>query len=171
MGLRWLVCRANFRTNDCFEPRSSFYEKWSDIFPEIIEPLFRTKSRQIPAKIPSEKSKQKSPTSFRRSAGRTWVWQNLVALQMPERWFVWGLCAIEPLLEKEASPAVLGGREFWKCSGAFKCLELQGLGHSSRTLEGNSRQRSESVSGSFRNFSRISSGKPQPYWGCGLSKR
>ena len=30
----------------------------------------------------------------------------------------------EPLLKKEASPAVLGGREFWKCSGAFKCLEL-----------------------------------------------
>ena len=40
----------------------------------------------------------------------------------------------EPLLKKEASPAVLGGREFWKCSGAFKCLELQGLGHPSRTL-------------------------------------
>ena len=30
----------------------------------------------------------------------------------------------EPLLKKEASPAVLGGRQFWKCSGAFKCLEL-----------------------------------------------
>ena len=30
----------------------------------------------------------------------------------------------EPLLKKEASPAVLGGREFWKCSGSFKCLEL-----------------------------------------------
>ena len=30
----------------------------------------------------------------------------------------------EPVLKKEASPAVLEGREFWKCSGAFKCLEL-----------------------------------------------
>ena len=30
----------------------------------------------------------------------------------------------EPLLKKEASPAVLGGRKFWKYSGAFKCLEL-----------------------------------------------
>ena len=30
----------------------------------------------------------------------------------------------EPLLKKEASPAVLGGREFWKCSGSLKCLEL-----------------------------------------------
>ena len=30
----------------------------------------------------------------------------------------------EPLPKKKVSPAVLGGREFWKCSGAFKCLEL-----------------------------------------------
>ena len=30
----------------------------------------------------------------------------------------------EPLLKKEASPAVLGGREFWKCSGSLKCLKL-----------------------------------------------
>ena len=30
----------------------------------------------------------------------------------------------EPLLKKEAPPAVLGGREFWKCSGSLKCLEL-----------------------------------------------
>ena len=30
----------------------------------------------------------------------------------------------EPLLKEEASPAVLGGREFWKCSGSLKCLEL-----------------------------------------------
>ena len=55
----------------------------------------------------------------------------------------------EPLLKKEAPPAVLGGREFWKCFGSLKCLELQSLGHPSRTLEGNSRKRSESVSGVF----------------------
>ena len=30
----------------------------------------------------------------------------------------------EPLLKKDASPAVLGGREFWKCSGGLKCLKL-----------------------------------------------
>ena len=30
----------------------------------------------------------------------------------------------ERILEKEASPAVLGGREFWKRSGSLKCLEL-----------------------------------------------
>ena len=34
----------------------------------------------------------------------------------------------EPLLKKEASPAVLRGLEFWKCSGGFKSLEFQGLG-------------------------------------------
>ena len=32
--------------------------------------------------------------------------------------------SLEPLLKKEASPVVLGGREFWKWPGAFKCLEL-----------------------------------------------
>ena len=30
----------------------------------------------------------------------------------------------EPILKKGASPAVLGGREFWKRSGRFECLEL-----------------------------------------------
>ena len=30
----------------------------------------------------------------------------------------------EPLLKKEASLAVLGGREFLKRSGSLKCLEL-----------------------------------------------
>ena len=30
----------------------------------------------------------------------------------------------EPLLKKEAPPAVLGGRQFWKCSGSLNCLEL-----------------------------------------------
>ena len=58
----------------------------------------------------------------------------------------------EPILKKEASPAVLRGREFWKCSGSLKCLELQGLGDPSRTLKANSRKRSESVSGVFPEF-------------------
>ena len=30
----------------------------------------------------------------------------------------------EPIVKKEASPAVLGGREFWKRSGSLECLEL-----------------------------------------------
>ena len=69
----------------------------------------------------------------------------------------------EPLLKKEASPAVLGGREFWKCSGSLKCLELKGLGDPSRTLgiPGNALR---AFPGSFRNFSGISSGKSQLYW-------
>ena len=50
------------------------------------------------------------------------------------------------------------GREFWKFSGGFKCLELQGFGDPSRVIEGNSRKSSESGSGVFpelfRNFSR-----------------
>ena len=69
-----------------------------------------------------------------------------------------------PFLKKEASPAVLGGREFWKCSGSLKCLELYGFGHPSCTPEGTSRKRSESVSGVFPE-SGHSSGKSQPYWG------
>ena len=36
----------------------------------------------------------------------------------------------EPLLKKEASPAVLAGREFWKRSGSLKCLEITGFGGS-----------------------------------------
>ena len=60
----------------------------------------------------------------------------------------------EPLLTNEAPPAVLGEREFWKCSESLKCFELQGLGHPSRTLEGNCRKRSESVSGVFPEFFR-----------------
>ena len=74
----------------------------------------------------------------------------------------------EPLLKKEASPAVLGGRECWKCSGAFKCLEFQGLGHPSRTLEGNSRKRSESVSGVFLEFFQNFLRKVPAVLGCGL---
>ena len=60
----------------------------------------------------------------------------------------------EPILKKEASPAVLGERELWKRSESLKCLELEGLGHPSRALEGNSRKRSESVSGVFPEFFR-----------------
>ena len=58
----------------------------------------------------------------------------------------------EPLLQKEAFPAVRRGREFWKCTGGLTCLELQSLRGSSRTLEGNSRKSSESVAGIFLEF-------------------
>ena len=36
----------------------------------------------------------------------------------------------EPILKKEAPPAGLGGRQFWKRSGSLKCLELKGFGES-----------------------------------------
>ena len=64
---------------------------------------------------------------------------------------------IPPVLKKEASPAVLGGGENpGNALEASNALNYRVLGHPSRTLEGNSRKRSESVSGSFRNFSGIS---------------
>ena len=73
----------------------------------------------------------------------------------------------EPLLKKEASPAVLMGRQSWKCSGGFTRLESEAFRDPSRTLEGNSRKSSQSVSGVFPEFSGISSGKSQPNWGYG----
>ena len=54
--------------------------------------------------------------------------------------------------EKRGVPSRIGGREFWKCSGSLKCLELLGLEDPSRTPEGNSRKRSESVPGVFPGF-------------------
>ena len=52
-----------------------------------------------------------------------------------------------PLLKEEVSSALLMGSKTLKCSRGFKCLELQGLGVSSRTLEMNFRKSSQSVSG------------------------
>ena len=73
------VARVNFAQQIFFEPRIS-YEKCSEIFPEIFEPLF-CGSEKIPGKFslnfplnfpnfPAEDQK-KAPTSFCRSAGRT----------------------------------------------------------------------------------------------------
>ena len=55
----------------------------------------------------------------------------------------------EPILKKEAPPAVLGG------DNSGNALEASNaLNHPSRTLEGNSRKSSESVSGVFPEFFR-----------------
>ena len=71
----------------------------------------------------------------------------------------------EPLLKEEASPAVLRGRQYsGNALEASNALNYRVWGDPSRTLEGNSRKSSESVSGFFF---RISSGKSQPYWGHG----
>ena len=76
----------------------------------------------------------------------------------------------EPILKKEASPAVLGGRKFWKRSYALEAsnaLSFRFWGIPavlSREIPGNALR---AFPGSLRNFSGISSGKSQPYWGYG----
>ena len=50
----------------------------------------------------------------------------------------------------------LGGSQFWKYSGGFKCLKKKGLGDRSCIVEGNSRKNSESVSRVFPEFFRNS---------------
>ena len=64
----------------------------------------------------------------------------------------------EPLLKKEASPAALGGENSGNALEASNALNSRVWGDPSRTLEGNSTKRSESVSGNslefFQNFFR-----------------
>ena len=60
----------------------------------------------------------------------------------------------EPFLKKEASPAVLGGREFWKRSGTSNALNYRFWGIPavlSRRIPGNALR---AFLGSFRNFFR-----------------
>ena len=45
--------------------------------------------------------------------------------------------SLEPVLKKDVSAAVLRGRQFWKCSGGFKCREVWGLGGPNCALKGN----------------------------------
>ena len=77
-SLRWHVCRVNF-ARKIFSSHEFSYEKCSEIFPEIFEPLFcgseksPENSLQISHSIfhiSLRKIKKKSPTSFCRSAGR-----------------------------------------------------------------------------------------------------
>ena len=58
----------------------------------------------------------------------------------------------EPFQKKEASKAVLRGREFWKCSGSLKCVDWRIPAVVSR---GKTQERSESVSGVFPDIFRI----------------
>ena len=60
--------------------------------------------------------------------------------------------SLETTSEKRGPHSRTEGREFWKCSGSLKCLELSGLRDPSRTLEGTSRKCSESVSRVFPEF-------------------
>ena len=75
----------------------------------------------------------------------------------------------EPIPEKEASPAVLGGDNYGNALEASNALNYRVWGIPavlSREIPGNALR---AFPGSFRNFSGISSGKSQPYWGCGPS--
>ena len=77
----------------------------------------------------------------------------------------------EAILKKEAPPAVLGGGEnsgnALKASNALNYRAWGIPAVLSRGIPGNALR---AFPGSFRNFSGISSGKSQPYWGCGPSK-
>ena len=73
----------------------------------------------------------------------------------------------EPILKKEASPAVLGGENSGNALEASNALNYRVWGIPAvlpREIPGNALR---AFPGSFRNFSGISSGKSQPYWGCG----
>ena len=74
----------------------------------------------------------------------------------------------EPLLKKEASPAILGGGEnSGNALEASYALNYRAWGIPavlSKEIPGNALR---AFPGSFRNFSGISSGKSQPYWGYG----
>ena len=76
--------------------------------------------------------------------------------------------SLEPILKKEASPAVLGGGEnSGNALEASNALNYRIWGIPavlSRGIPGNALR---AFPGSVRNFSGISSGKSQPYLGCG----
>ena len=80
----------------------------------------------------------------------------------------------EPILKKEASPAVLGEKNSGNALEASKALNytttIIGLGGSQPySLRGISGNALRAFPGSFRNFSGTSSGKSEPYWGYGPS--
>ena len=73
----------------------------------------------------------------------------------------------EPLLKKEASPAVLGGATSGNALEASNALNCRAWGIPtvlSREIPGKVLR---AFPVSFRNLSGISSGKSQPYWGYG----
>ena len=75
----------------------------------------------------------------------------------------------EPLLKKEASPAILGGGEnSGNALGPSIALNYRVWGIPALLSRGTPGKALRAFPGSFWNFSRISSGKSQPYWGGGL---
>ena len=77
----------------------------------------------------------------------------------------------EPFLKKEATPAVLGGDNSGNALEPSNALNYRVWGIPavlSREIPGNALR---AFLGSFRNFSGISSGKSQPYWGYGPPRK
>ena len=73
----------------------------------------------------------------------------------------------EPLLKKEAPPAVLGGHHSGNALEASNALNYRFWGIPAVLSTGIPANALRAFPGSFRNFSGISSGKCQPYWGYG----
>ena len=74
----------------------------------------------------------------------------------------------EPILKKEASPAVLGGGEnSGNALEASNALNYRVWGIRAVLLKEIPGNALRAFPSSFRSFSGISSGKSQPYWGCG----
>ena len=76
----------------------------------------------------------------------------------------------EPLLKKEATPAVLGGESSGNALEPSNALKWGAWGIPAVLSRGIPGKALRAFPGSFRNFSGISSAKSQPYWGCGPFK-
>ena len=73
----------------------------------------------------------------------------------------------EPLLRKEASPAGLEGENSGNALEPSNALNYRAWGIPAVLSKGMPGKALRAFPGSFRNFSGISSGKSQPYWGYG----
>ena len=73
----------------------------------------------------------------------------------------------EPLLKKEASPAVLGGENSGTALEPSNAVNYSVWGIPAVLSRGIPGKALRAFPGSFRTFSGIFSGKSQPYWGCG----
>ena len=80
---------------------------------EVIQETLPSKSKISPSARPGVSQKNHAPARIRNASST--AGNSMASSERPSP---------EPILKKEASPAVLGGREFWKRSGSLKCLEI-----------------------------------------------
>ena len=73
----------------------------------------RNTNNPLPKQPPASTPVKSAPTLFRNTPST--AGNSVTSSERPSP---------EPILKKETSPAVLGGREFWKRSGRLRCLEL-----------------------------------------------